>query len=101
MGAGGLVMVPSYAEMSGPLKQEVETYYQAAAADSATRIRLFRLAFDAAMSTFSARQQLYERYFAGDPVRGAGGLYNAFDKAPYIERVSALMQRFDREERGG
>ena len=101
MGAGGLVMVPSYAEVNGPLKDEVATYYQAAAADSSTRIRLFRLAFDAALSTFSGRQQLYERYFAGDPVRGAGGLYNGFNKEPHLKRIADLMERFETEERGG
>ncbi len=98
VGAGGLAMVPSYAEMSGPLAEDVKTYYQAAAADSDTRIRLFRLAVDAAMSSFSGRQQLYERYFAGDPVRGAGNLYNAFDKAPYVGRINTLLERFKLED---
>ncbi len=98
MGAGGLVMVPSHAEMTGPLAEEVKTYYQAAGADADTRIRLFRLAFDACLSTFSGRQQLYERYFAGDPVRGAGSLYQSFDKEPHVERIHALLERFKRED---
>jgi 4-hydroxyphenylacetate 3-monooxygenase len=62
LGAGGLVAVPSYAELSGPMAKDVETYFQAANADSRYRIKLFRLAFDAAVSSFSGRQQLYERY---------------------------------------
>ena len=101
MGAGGLAMVPSYAEINGPLAEDVKTYYQAAAADSSTRIRLFRLAVDAAMSSFSGRQQLYERYFAGDPVRGAGNLYQAFDKEPHVARINALLARFETEDRAG
>jgi 4-hydroxyphenylacetate 3-monooxygenase len=40
---------------------------------------------------------LYERYFAGDPVRGAGGLYNAYDKQPHVERICALLDRFEKE----
>lgn len=99
IGAGGLAMVPSNAEVDGPLAADVEQYYQAAAADSKTRIRLFRLAVDASMSMFSGRQQLYERYFAGDPVRGAGNLYKAFDKEPHIARIEALLERFEDEER--
>src|SRR5947209_4266399 len=80
LGAGGLVAVPSYAELDGPAAADVTTYFQAANADAATRIKLFRLAFDAAVSSFSGRQQLYERYYSGDPVRLAGTLYGLYDK---------------------
>src|SRR5438094_4242304 len=69
LGAGGLVAVPSYAELSGPAAADVETYAQAANADAPSRVKLFRLAFDTAVSSFSGRQQLYERYYSGDPVR--------------------------------
>ena len=100
IGAGELFMVPSFAEIDGPNAAEVENLYQAANADSRSRIKLFRLAFDAALSTFSGRQQLYERYFAGDPVRAAGGLYNSYDKEPHIERIRALLERFEREAKG-
>ena len=99
VGAGGLFMVPSHAELDGPLAADVETFYQAANADSRRRIGLFRLAFDAALSSFSGRQQLYERYFAGDPVRAAGGLYHGFDKDAYIARVWAILERFEKEGR--
>jgi 4-hydroxyphenylacetate 3-monooxygenase len=95
LGAGGLVMVPSLAELTGPVGADVATYYQAAGADAATRIKLFRLAFDASMSSFSGRQQLYERFFAGDPVRVAEMVYRRYDKEPYIERIQALLRRFD------
>jgi 4-hydroxyphenylacetate 3-monooxygenase len=97
IGAGGLVMVPSFAELDGPLATDVNTYYQAANADARNRIKLFRLAYDAAMSGFSGRQQLYERYFAGDPIRGAGGLYNAYDKQPHIDRIGKILDRFEKE----
>jgi 4-hydroxyphenylacetate 3-monooxygenase len=91
IGAGGLVAVPSYAELSGPMRDDVETYFQAANADSRHRIKLFRLAFDAAVSSFSGRQQLYERYYSGDPVRLAGSLYEIYDKKPYIDRITDLL----------
>ncbi|HUB96115.1 MAG TPA: 4-hydroxyphenylacetate 3-hydroxylase N-terminal domain-containing protein [Stellaceae bacterium] len=97
IGAGGLVSVPSFAELAGPLGADVEAYAQAANADARERIKLFRLAHDAAMSTFSGRQQLYERYFAGDPVRGAAATYLGYDKAPHVARIKALLDRFERE----
>ncbi len=101
IGAGGLVMVPSFAETDGPLSADVETYYQAANADARTRIKLFRLAYDAVLSSFSGRQQLYERYFAGDLVRAAGGLYHAYDKEPHVKRIAELLDRFEREATDG
>ena len=67
------------------------TYFQAANADAATRIKLFRLAFDAAVSSFSGRQQLYERYYSGDPVRLAGTLYGLYDKDTHIDRIVAML----------
>lgn len=91
LGAGGLVAVPSYAELSGPMAKDVETYFQAANADSRYRIKLFRLAFDAAVSSFSGRQQLYERYYSGDPVRLAGTLYEIYDKNPHVDRIGQLL----------
>ena len=100
LGAGGLVAVPSYAELAGPAASDVATYFQAANADAATRIKLFRLAFDAAVSSFSGRQQLYERYYSGDPVRLAGTLYGIYDKDTYIDRIFAMLDELQRRERG-
>jgi 4-hydroxyphenylacetate 3-monooxygenase len=101
IGAGGLVMVPSFAELDGSLSSDVSNYYQAANADARNRIKLFRLAFDAALSSFSGRQQLYERYFAGDLVRAAGGLYNAYDKEPHVARIWDVLERFEQEAKEG
>ena len=95
LGAGGLVAVPSYAELAGPAAADVATYFQAANADAATRIKLFRLAFDAAVSSFSGRQQLYERYYSGDPVRLAGTLYGLYDKNTQIDRIVAMLDEIE------
>ena len=95
LGAGGLVAVPSYAELNGPAAADVETYAQAANADAGTRIKLFRLAFDAAVSSFSGRQQLYERYYSGDPVRLAGALYGLYDKDAPVARIHAMLNELE------
>src|SRR5713226_8444850 len=91
LGAGGLVAVPSYAELDGPAAADVTTYFQAANADAPTRIKLSRLAFDAAVSSFSGRQQLYERYYSGDPVRLAGALYTLYDKDAPVARIHQML----------
>jgi len=58
---------------------------------SKTRIKLFRLAFDTAVSSFAGRQQLYERYYSGDPVRLAGTLYGLYEKDTHIDRIFGLL----------
>jgi len=73
----------------------VETYAQAANADAPTRVKLFRLAFDAAVSSFSGRQQLYERYYSGDPVRLAGTLYNLYPKDAPIARIHRMLDELE------
>jgi len=95
LGAGGLVAVPSYAELGGPAAADVATYAQAANADAPTRVKLFRLAFDAAVSSFSGRQQLYERYYSGDPVRLAGALYALYDKDAPVARIHRMLDELE------
>jgi 4-hydroxyphenylacetate 3-monooxygenase len=101
LGAGGLVSVPSYAETAGPMWGDVEKYFQAANADSRTRIKLFRLAFDVAVSSFSGRQQLYERYYSGDPVRLAGMLYSLYDRDSYMQRIWHLLDDLETRQSKG
>jgi len=76
----------------------VETYFQAANLDSRSRIKLFRLAFDAAVSSFAGRQQLYERYYSGDPVRLAGMLYQLYDRDSHMARIWALLDDLEKRQ---
>jgi len=102
LGAGGLVAVSSYAELDGSAAADVATYFQAANADAKMRIKLFRLAFDAAVSSFAGRQQLYERYYSGDPVRLAGTLYGLYDKDTHIDRIIGPLDDLEaRQNTGG
>ena len=41
--------------------------------------------------TPSGRQQLYERYYSGDPVRLAGTLYGLYDKDTHIDRIIGML----------
>ena len=43
------------------------------------------------MSTFSGRQQLYERYYTGDPVRLYGMFYNLYPKDPLVKRIDDVL----------
>jgi 4-hydroxyphenylacetate 3-monooxygenase len=57
------------------------------------------VAFDAAVASFSGRQQLYERYYSGDPARLAGTLYAFYDKDTHIDRIFGLLDDLERRQR--
>ena len=97
LGAGGLVAVPSYAEFeSDETREFVEKYFQSANGDSRSRTKLFRLAYDASISSFAGRQQLYERYYSGDPVRSAAIMYNSADKEPGMKRIWDFLTDYEK-----
>jgi 4-hydroxyphenylacetate 3-monooxygenase len=98
LGAGGLVAVPSFAEIAGELKEDVEKYFQVANADSSRRIKLMRLAYDSALSSFAGRQRLYEQYYTGDPMRTQAALFNSYDKEDHIERVWTMLDDLAKRE---
>lgn len=100
LGAGGLVAVPSYAETTSPAWPDVERYFQAANLGARERIKLFRIAFDAAVSSFSGRQQLYERYYSGDPVRLAGALFSLYDRDTYMQRIWDMLDSLESSSAG-
>ena len=93
VGASGLVSMPTWADVNGPLREEIRHYYQSARLEALDRIPLFRLAWDTAVSAFGSRQVLYERFFFGDPVRMAGAVFQGHDRKPYMEMVREFIRR--------
>ena len=93
IGASGLMAIPPEEILGSKARPEVDRYYQAKTADAEERIRLFKLAWDIAGSSFAGRQDLYERFFFGDPVRMASAYYAWYNKEPYKERVKELLHR--------
>lgn len=94
-GASGLMAIPPEGILVSGARQDFDRYYQAKTADGEERVRLFKLAWDAAGSSFGGRQDLYERFFFGDPVRMASAYYAWYDKEPYRQRVRELLHRKD------
>jgi 4-hydroxyphenylacetate 3-monooxygenase len=95
LGASGLMALPTEADLESPLRPAIDRYLQGRNSDAYERIRLFRLAWDASLSAFGARQVLYERFFFGDPVRMASALYTSYPQEPYKARVQAFLDRSD------
>ena len=95
LGASGLMALPTEADLSGAAASDIETYLQAKNLGAKDRIGLFRLAWDTAMSDFAGRQELYEYYFFGDPVRNAAAMVAGYDRQPYRDRVQEFLSRAD------
>jgi 4-hydroxyphenylacetate 3-monooxygenase len=97
LSASGLMALPTEKDMQSDIRSDIDTYYQARNTNAEERIRLFRLAWDIAGSSFGSRQELYERFFFGDPVRMAGNLYTWYDKEPYKQRIKSFLHWQDDE----
>ncbi|TMI71870.1 MAG: 4-hydroxyphenylacetate 3-monooxygenase, oxygenase component [Bacillati bacterium ANGP1] len=93
LGASGMMARPTQADLESPLRPLIEKYFQAAQLGAVDRIKLFRLAWDAALSSFGSRQVIYERFFFGDPVRMQMATFASYDRQPYMERVRQFLAR--------
>jgi len=92
LSASGLIMIPTEADRHGPMADAVDKFLQAKNVDADERIRLFRLAWDMTISGFGGRQNLYEKYFFGDPVRTQGAFYQSYDLEPMVERIEEFLE---------
>ncbi len=101
LGASGIIMMPSKADREGPLGEQIARFLQAGNASAEDRLRLFRLAWDMGMSSFAGRQELYERYFFGDPVRMHSALYEVYDSTEAVQRIQDFLNRDGMYAEGG
>jgi 4-hydroxyphenylacetate 3-monooxygenase len=102
LSASGVVATVTEADLKNlDLADDIKRYFQAARAEAYDRLSLFRLAWDATLSAFSARQIQYERFFFGDPVRLAGMIYNTHDRRPYMDQVQEFLKRMKQEGLAG
>jgi 4-hydroxyphenylacetate 3-monooxygenase len=95
LAASGLFGLPTEGDAVGDARGDVDRYLASASMDGVERVRLFRLAWDAAVSAFAGRQEVYEFYFFGDPVRMSGALVNSYDRRPYMDRIIEFLHRSD------
>jgi anthranilate 3-monooxygenase (FAD)/4-hydroxyphenylacetate 3-monooxygenase len=92
LGAGGLLMMPSAEDFDSPIGPDIAKYFQGAdGLDATERVRLSKLAWDLCGDGFGQRAVQYERYYAGDPVRVAAGLYHGYDKTNLLSLVDRAL----------
>jgi 4-hydroxyphenylacetate 3-monooxygenase len=92
LGSSSLMMLPTEADFQSPIESEVNDILSTDDFTGLQRVKIFRLAWDIAASSFGSRQALYERFFFGDPTRRAISLYNSYDKQPVMGRVKEFLK---------
>jgi len=93
LGSSSLMILPTEADMDGPLAGHIEQYLATDSSTARDRVKLFHLAWDISCSSFGNRQVLYERFFASDPLTRARALTAMFPKQQVIDRVLAFLAR--------
>ena len=91
LGSGSFMVTPSEAGLSSPIAPLIERYYRGVDVTAKERIRLFRLAWDLVGSSMGSRQELYERYFSGDPMRNMANRYLDYDISKSVAMARRLM----------
>ncbi|OXM83827.1 4-hydroxyphenylacetate 3-hydroxylase family protein [Paenibacillus rigui] len=94
VGAGGFVQTPSGVEdFYGPISELMHLYFEGASVSAEKKVELFKLAWDVIGSPLGARHLLYERFYAGDPIRGLANHYSRFDKDTLTAPIWRLLKQ--------
>lgn len=93
IGASGLIMQPSEADLRHPaLKPLLTRYMRGKNLAVAEKSRLFRLAWDLVGDSYASRQDLYERWHRGDISRNRANLYMSFDRKALVARLRDVIR---------
>ena len=87
LGSSSFMLTPTEADFTGPLAGHIEQYLATDNMAAKERVKLFRLAWDIAGTSFGSRQVLYERFFASDPLTRARAMAAVYPKGQVMERV--------------
>jgi 4-hydroxyphenylacetate 3-monooxygenase len=93
LGSSSFMIIPSEADFHSPLAQDIEQYLATDTATARDRVKLFRLAWDIACSSFGGRQVLYERFFASDPLARARTVSALYPKEELMARVRRFLDK--------
>lgn len=91
VGGGGFMATPTRADFGGPLREVIDTYYQARGSHAERRVKLFRLAWDFVGSELGGRGELYERFYLGDAYRMTALAYQLAPKGKHEDLVEQFL----------
>jgi len=95
LGSSSFMLTPTEADFKGPLADHIEQYLATDNSEAKDRVKLFRLAWDIAGTSFGSRQVLYERFFASDPLTRARAIASIYPKKEVMDRVLEFLERDD------
>nr|WP_295770509.1 4-hydroxyphenylacetate 3-hydroxylase N-terminal domain-containing protein [Rhodoferax sp.] len=99
LGAGNLMVAPTVEDLHSESGPAIERYCAGADIPAERKMQLMRLAWDASSSSFAGRQNLYEKFFSGDPWRNAAMRGEKYPSARAAQnRVWAFLDRNDEWE---
>ncbi|MGE7661243.1 4-hydroxyphenylacetate 3-hydroxylase family protein [Peribacillus sp. NPDC097197] len=92
IGGGGFVQVPSrFEDFFGVISNHMQHYFEGKTVSAEKKVQLFKLAWDLIGSPLGSRHELYERFYAGDPVRAFASQYSEADHASFTEPIWRLL----------
>ena len=98
LAASGLTGIPTEADFKNEdLAPILERGLQSKNLNGYERVQLFRLAWDLTASAFGSRQNHYEYYFFGDPVRMGMAYFDNYEKEPYKQRVTDFLNEIKKQ----
>jgi len=77
------------------LAKQFDTYWQTPQADSVTRMKLFKLAWDMVGSEFAGRHLQYEKFYAGASFIIRNHSYRETDWAEFNGLIDKVMAGYD------
>lgn len=93
IGAGGFIQLPSsIKDFSSPLKDLMNKYYKGKNTNAEKRTKLFKLAWDLIGSPLGSRHELYERFYAGDPMLHTANQFHQYDKTKFKKMISPYLE---------
>jgi len=89
--AGGLMLTPSVEDAEEEVLETIDYYFQGAMIGGLSRVQLFAIARELTGSFFGRRQNLFERYFTGEPARAYSSAFNRLNLPQVRKPVDKLL----------
>ncbi|MDO3069536.1 4-hydroxyphenylacetate 3-hydroxylase family protein [Mycobacteroides abscessus] len=92
VGSAGILMQPTEADLSSPLRPYLDRYMRGKTLPADDKSRLFRLAWDLTADSFGSRQDLYEFVHRGDITRNRINLLRRHQDSRHVQRVRDVIK---------
>ncbi|MDT7726565.1 MAG: 4-hydroxyphenylacetate 3-monooxygenase [Actinomycetota bacterium] len=93
--AGGLLYQPAdVSAFDSPIAADIAKFYRGPDTNSFDRIAIYKVAADLAVSAFGGRHELYERFYAGDPLfLRINTQFNQYDWTEPLSLIDGLLRQ--------